>query len=648
MSHHHYQGQGGARNSPKHLNSPLTSKQVTPKQFSSNEIFKQHNPVANKVDIPGSKSLSKPQVYMAGERVIFAESPSAPGIPIIYRLEEERKSNPDKLNLDRRKLSVFPLLEGEENLRLLNLQHNTITRIQHLSMLRKLIFLDLYDNHIDEISGLAALKCLRVLMLGKNRIRKIINLHDLKLLDVLDLHGNKISKIENLSMLHQLRVLNLAGNDLTEVKNLNGLMSLSELNLRRNQIKAVVGLDTLPSLQRIFLSYNEIKSFDDISCLGKSTSLVDLALDNNPLANQSNYKQAILQSIVSLRQLDMKRLTEEEKRIAQVLARKEEEKRKESERLSSIKEKRRLAISNAQRQWDKQFNIGRRRSNAKDSSDLKNSSRSDTYVHGITSTRAFWGSSPEMKEYNSCHLAELDNNVLNLYGPRSLDALDKNWGEKNNSSIEAISFKFIQFRDIIPKLKIVKDKFLGLQSLRFEATNIVSLNELNHLDILPQLAHLHIDENNPVTQLKHWKEYVIFKLRQSSTALKTLNDEQITQPDMEEGQRIFGSLQTILQNELPSHLQDTAYVRTWHNFYNKGPHQSDEEAKNQDSNDEESFSQNYIREIVQDSILTSRRLSHFERLWPHMLQEIVTKYTKDIMNVDAYCKMSLDKIKATL
>uniref|UniRef100_A0A7M5UMI3 Leucine rich repeat containing protein n=1 Tax=Clytia hemisphaerica TaxID=252671 RepID=A0A7M5UMI3_9CNID len=585
MSHHHYQGQGGARNSPKHLNSPLTSKQVTPKQFSSNEIFKQHNPVANKVDIPGSKSLSKPQVYMAGERVIFAESPSAPGIPIIYRLEEERKSNPDKLNLDRRKLSVFPLLEGEENLRLLNLQHNTITRIQHLSMLRKLIFLDLYDNHIDEISGLAALKCLRVLMLGKNRIRKIINLHDLKLLDVLDLHGNKISKIENLSMLHQLRVLNLAGNDLTEVKNLNGLMSLSELNLRRNQIKAVVGLDTLPSLQRIFLSYNEIKSFDDISCLGKSTSLVDLALDNNPLANQSNYKQVILQSIVSLRQLDMKRLTEEEKRIAQVLARKEEEKRKESERLSSIKEKRRLAISNAQRQWDKQFNIGRRRSNAKDSSDLKNSSRSDTYVHGITSTRAFWGSSPEMKEYNSCHLAELDNNVLNLYGPRSLDALDKNWGEKNNSSIEAISFKFIQFKDIIPKLKIVKDKFLGLQ---------------------------------------------------------------ITQPDMEEGQRIFGSLQTILQNELPSHLQDTAYVRTWHNFYNKGPHQSDEEAKNQDSNDEESFSQNYIREIVQDSILTSRRLSHFERLWPHMLQEIVTKYTKDIMNVDAYCKMSLDKIKATL
>ena len=72
-----------------------------------------------------------------------------------------------------------------------------------------------------------------------------------------------------------------------------------------------------------------------------------------------------------------------------------------------------------------------------------------------------------MKEYNSCHLAELDNNVLNLYGPRSLDALDKNWGEKNNNSIEAISFKFIQFRDIVPKLKTVKDKFPGLQVTPF-------------------------------------------------------------------------------------------------------------------------------------------------------------------------------------
>jgi len=36
-----------------------------------------------------------------GDRVIFAESPSAPGIPIVYRSAEERAANPDRLNLDR-------------------------------------------------------------------------------------------------------------------------------------------------------------------------------------------------------------------------------------------------------------------------------------------------------------------------------------------------------------------------------------------------------------------------------------------------------------------------------------------------------------------------------------------------------------------
>ena len=46
-----------------------------------------------------------------------------------------------------------------------------ITKIQHLSSLRRLIFLDLYDNMIMEISGLQTLVSLRVLMLGKNRLR---------------------------------------------------------------------------------------------------------------------------------------------------------------------------------------------------------------------------------------------------------------------------------------------------------------------------------------------------------------------------------------------------------------------------------------------------------------------------------------------
>ena len=43
--------------------------------------------------------------------IIFAESPVTPGIPVVYRTPEERTANPDRLNLDRRHLTVCPILE---------------------------------------------------------------------------------------------------------------------------------------------------------------------------------------------------------------------------------------------------------------------------------------------------------------------------------------------------------------------------------------------------------------------------------------------------------------------------------------------------------------------------------------------------------
>ena len=101
--------------------------------------------------------------------VMFTESPVAPGVPVVFRPPEEKSANPERLNLDRRHLMVCPILEGEERLRLLNLQHNSICRLQHLSSLKRLVFLDLYDNLVSEIFGLDGLVSLRVLMLGRNR-----------------------------------------------------------------------------------------------------------------------------------------------------------------------------------------------------------------------------------------------------------------------------------------------------------------------------------------------------------------------------------------------------------------------------------------------------------------------------------------------
>ncbi|KAG8144862.1 hypothetical protein E2320_013265 [Naja naja] len=259
------------------------------------------------------------------------------GFPLVYRSAEEKIQLSDRMTLERQKLTVCPIIDGEEHLRLLSFQHNFITRIQNISKLQHLIFLDLYDNQIEEISGLSTLRCLRVLSLGNNRIRRISNLDNLVNLDVLDLHGNQISVIENLSHLKDLRMLNLARNGLTHAENLSGLDSLLELNLRYNKIRSVKDVDSLPSLQRLFLSFNNISCVEDILCLADSASISELTLDGNPIAQEAWYKPTVLHHMMQLRQLDMKKITEEERRLASVALRKEEEKRRESHRQTLLK-----------------------------------------------------------------------------------------------------------------------------------------------------------------------------------------------------------------------------------------------------------------------------------------------------------------------
>ena len=80
------------------------------------------------------------------DKIIFAELPQIPGVLVVYRKPSERNANPERLNLDKRDLTHMPLLEGDERLRLLNLQHNHITKIENLVSLPNLIFLDLYNN----------------------------------------------------------------------------------------------------------------------------------------------------------------------------------------------------------------------------------------------------------------------------------------------------------------------------------------------------------------------------------------------------------------------------------------------------------------------------------------------------------------------
>ncbi|XP_062612472.1 leucine-rich repeat-containing protein 49-like isoform X3 [Saccostrea cucullata] len=676
-----------------------------------------------------SPKTQKAPAFLPGDRVIFAESPSAPGIPVVYRTPEERSSNPDRLNLDRRKLTVCPILEGEDQLRLLNYQHNAITKIQHLSSLKRLIFLDLYDNQIEEISGLSSLKSLRVLMLGKNRIKKIENLDTLTKLDVLDLHGNQITLIENLNHLAELRVLNLAGNQIVNVNNLTGMDSLAELNLRRNRIRMVLDVDNLPSLQRLFLSFNDISSFEDISSLSDSTSLSEISLDGNPITQEQYYKQIVLRQMQQLKQLDMKRVTEEERRIALVMARKEEEKKRESSRTNIMKEKKRLAINNAKRQWEvmqgsmmnrtgklvKMPELYANHVGSVANSDLISPSNEENLevesIHSESKQSSRGGSRPssaqstaderprtgnlvqqfkseaqkpgQLKEtmifgnpgrYASDlnNLADLEGDSLTMYGPQSLEALDKNWGVQAAGTVTHVVFKFIDFVEIAKHLHKIRTRFPGVQSITFSSTNIRSLDQINALSSVRRLDNLNINlDGNPITKFTLWRMYVIFRL--AHFTLKKINDVEISAADIVNAEKLFGPVSHITTSQLPqsrllSLIGETRRKQLLSMSEDKSKkilegkldksqgefvgrsgltYQTQESAasKNQDSSNKKQFAKNYISEITKETVFTDRKKNEFLKQWPLIFHEMVYNAVTDMSDSQGYMKKCLEELE---
>ncbi|XP_030894990.1 leucine-rich repeat-containing protein 49 isoform X3 [Leptonychotes weddellii] len=573
-----------------------------------------------------SKSRIRQGCHSAGPNVsgdhIHLASSSMPSFPILQRSSEEKILYSDRLTLERQKLTVCPIIDGEEHLRLLNFQHNFITRIQNISNLQRLIFLDLYDNQIEEISGLSTLRSLRVLLLGKNRIKKISNLENLKSLDVLDLHGNQITKIENVSHLCDLRVLNLARNLLSHVDNLNGLDSLTELNLRHNQITFVRDVDNLPCLQRLFLSFNNISTFESVCCLADSSSLSDITFDGNPIAQESWYKHTILQNMMQLRQLDMKRVTEEERRMASVVAKKEEEKKRESYKQSLLKEKKRLTINNVARKWDLQQH---RIPNIAPNQDRKvsDSSQDPSQLHGSTVsafpeetgsldsglTNALQGLS-----VTDTHLVEVDGDTLSLYGSGALESLDRNWSVQTAGMVTTVSFTFIEFDEIVqvlPKLKIKFPNSLVTQNDMIMAERLFGILAHVASSELPQYRMISILGDARKKQFRY-----LLETKGKKPGL--VNEEN------SDSKRLVG------ENTNRAMLNYTT-----RDFYNERLEEIKEKKK---------FCKMYMEDLVKEATEINMKNEALQKLWPQMFIELVRDAVIEIRNKNSYMKLCLQQI----
>ncbi|KAG8227084.1 hypothetical protein J437_LFUL007421 [Ladona fulva] len=234
------------------------------------------------------------------------------------RHQKEKEKNPDRICLDKRGITSFPVFVGEGKIKLLSLQHNLISKIDEIIGLTKLVFLDLYNNQLGAVEGLDNLTHLRVLLLGKNRIQLMEGLDHLKKLEVLDLHGNQICSISGLSKLNALKVLNLAGNQILTVEqtHLQGLHSLKELNLRRNRISKMYGFEEIPELQKLYISNNDIQSIEDFQDIVNALNLREITVDGNPLSLGGDYAMFLVGYMSSLKLLNQMLISEDIRKSA--------------------------------------------------------------------------------------------------------------------------------------------------------------------------------------------------------------------------------------------------------------------------------------------------------------------------------------------
>ncbi|XP_065545032.1 leucine-rich repeat-containing protein 49 isoform X2 [Lathamus discolor] len=563
-------------------------------------------------------------------------SSSSITFPVLHRTAEEKILNCDRLTLERQKLTVCPVIDGEDHLRLLNFQHNFITRIQNISNLQHLVFLDLYDNQIEEISGVSTLRSLRVLLLGKNRIKKISNLDNLKNLDVLDLHGNQKD------------------------------------------------VDTLPCLQRLFLSFNNISSFEDILCLAESSSLSDITLDGNPIAQETWYKHTVLHHMMQLRQLDMKRITEEERRMASVAARKEEERKRESHKQNLLKEKKRLTISNIARQWEIQQNrtalVASLNQDKDDEPCQINGSAAYVFPeesrYFIGSLDTILSSAVQGLSVLESHLVEVEGDTLCLYGAGALECLDRNWSVQTAGIIVTVSFMFIEFDEIVQVLTKLKIKFPNFVHLKLKETNLVTLQQFNALAQMHRIEQLTVDpQGNPVVNFTLWKYYVLFRLNHFN--LQKINGIKVTENDIVMAERLFGILAYVASSELPHYrmlslLGESRKKQFHYLLEGKGKKSGigSEESIDNRRNGEEStaratlnymtkdfhmekleeikerktFCQTYVENLVKEAADINMKNESLQKLWPQMFIELVRDAVIEIRNKNSYMKLCLQRI----
>ncbi|CAN0017496.1 unnamed protein product [Bubo scandiacus] len=195
-----------------------------------------------------------------------------------------------ELNASNNELTTYFVFKPPKNLKEVDFSHNQIPKMQDLSAYQSLTKLLLDFNNIEEIRGLEKCHSLTHLSLSHNRLSAIRGLEDLP-----------------------IRILNLSSNQIEKVTGLNSLKTLQKLDLSSNKITRLEGLEGHNLLEMINLEDNQIAELCELECIEDLPLLRVLNLLKNPVQEQRDYWLFVIFMLLQLTELDLKKVSVEEK-----------------------------------------------------------------------------------------------------------------------------------------------------------------------------------------------------------------------------------------------------------------------------------------------------------------------------------------------
>ncbi|KAJ1494090.1 hypothetical protein T484DRAFT_1766595, partial [Baffinella frigidus] len=223
----------------------------------------------------------------------------------------EKKAHPDAEPVGLQTLSALEVLQLGFN------DIHSLLPIKHLPLGA------LKGNDISKIDGLDGLSQLRELVLDKNKVRHVepgalaalVNLREI-------LDKNKVRHVEPgaLAALGNLReILDKKKVRHVEPGALAPLVNLRELRMEENGLKSLANIGPLPRLHALHLGSNRVADINDLDKIASLPSVLDLTLSNNPLSRKQLYRATAIQKLQTLKILDNKEISAEERDRVDVL-----------------------------------------------------------------------------------------------------------------------------------------------------------------------------------------------------------------------------------------------------------------------------------------------------------------------------------------